>query len=916
MATVEYVAFDLETTGLSPRSDRVVEIGAVRFDAEMRRLGELEVLVDPGMPIPLPVQRLCGISDADVAGAPSPAEGMAVLADFCSGAQLVAHGSGFDIAFCASLAPEAFAGRRVLDTLEVARVLLPMAPSHSLPLLSLALGHEHLRPHRALSDASATHLLFAHLRARGAALPSAVLTEMRRVAATGAVELDDFLSSVVPGDGDPQAAVWQGAPPPAPRPPTPLTSPGDLEAAAAAVFAPGGPLDRDGASFEVREAQVHMARAVAQSLQRGRRLLVEAGTGVGKSLAYLVPLALHAREGRRAVVATRTVTLQEQLVHRELPLVERLLEAPLSVAMLKGRSHYLSLRRWRRFLANPPRAEHGSDPDRIRFTLRILAWLAETRSGDRAELHLGGNDMDYWRLVQSENDDCLGSACANWRSARCFMVAARRGAADADMVVTNHALLVADAAGGGQVLGVHEALVVDEAHHLEEAATEQLGTALRAADVQRVVDRLPAPDAAGLAEVGPAATRLFGDVKGRIGEVLGSDQPGNASVAITEASRQDPALGTLQRSARHAVAVWRDAAAHLRTAPASGAQAGLFPDAAAGDERENAAQALEGLAAVVERILLHPRAGHVCWLATRAEQGELHEAPIVVADRLRESVFDGPSTVIATSATLAVNGDFSFAAGRLGLGGADELVLGSPYDFLEQALCVLPRGIPPYDDAAYDETLAAIVGDAAVALEGGTLALFTGYAPLRRVHALLGRRLQPHGIALLGQGLDGTRRQVLSSFLANRRSLLLGTSTFWEGIDVPGEALQCVVVAKLPFAVPTDPLVGARTAGLADPFGDYILPQAVLRLRQGFGRLIRRGSDRGAVVLCDERLDSREYGERFLGALPPAAVVRVAPQEVGRVVRAFVVDRVTPEGARTPVQAGQSAQAMESFDPA
>jgi Rad3-related DNA helicase len=274
--------------------------------------------------------------------------------------------------------------------------------------------------------------------------------------------------------------------------------------------------------------------------------------------------------------------------------------------------------------------------------------------------------------------------------------------------------------------------------------------------------------------------------------------------------------------------------------------------------------------------------------------------------------------VIATSATIAVGGDFEFIRSRLGLDGADELLLSSPYDFLEQALCILPSDVPPYDDPDHDRALATMIGDTAERLGGSTLALFTGYSPLRRVHALLGPRLESNGIALLGQGLDGTRRQILSSFLANQRTVLLGTSSFWEGIDVPGDALRCVVIAKLPFAVPTDPLVRARTESLTDPFGQYILPQAVLRLRQGFGRLIRRGADRGAVVLCDERLRTREYGERFLDALPPSTLAALPVADVGAAVADFVLHRRVPEVTRMSASRREWAQdhRMDDQEPA
>ena len=903
MSAADFVAFDLETTGLSPKADRVLEIGAVRFDRTMRRLGEMEVVVDPGMPIPLAVQRLCGLTQEDVRGAPSPVEAVAQLADFCAGAELVAHGAGFDITFCAALAPDVFARRRVLDTLELARILLPGAGSHSLPLLSAALGLEHLRPHRALSDASATHQLFARLRHAGEMLPATALAQVRRVAAQADGPLPAFFEGVVSGPGDPGGRAWEGAAEEEPRPAPPTAaSPADLAGTVAALLGAGGPLGTDEA-WELREEQQQMARAVAQALTRRRRLLVEAGTGVGKSLAYLLPLALHSRQGRRGVVATRTITLQEQLLERDLPLVERILGVAVPAVVLKGRNHQLSLRRWDRFLRTSDSGAQGPDLERIRFKLKLLAWLAQTRSGDRAELHLSGHEEALWRHVESDSADCLGAACANWQSNRCFMVAARRAAESASIVITNHALLLAEAAGGGNVLGDHDALVVDEAHHLEAAATDQLGARLRGSDVLVVLERLgPAAGELGeaLAAAREASLRLFGDIKGRIGEVLDTDHSGNATVGLSEAVRSGHGHAVLVRSAEHAVERWHAAAALLRDPGQAGSlQLDLLPQPdRADEERLLAAAALDGLAACVERVLLRPREGTVAWLALRAEQGELHEAPVHVAAALRESVFARADTVVATSATLAVAGDFGFIRGRLGLEDADELLLHSPFDFLEQALCVLPSDVPPYGDPAYDRALATLVGDVAQRLGGSTLALFTGYGPLRRAHALLGERMEANGIALLGQGLDGTRRQILASFLANRRTLLLGTTSFWEGIDVPGDALRCVVIAKLPFAVPTDPLVRARTEALPDPFGQYVLPEAALRLRQGFGRLIRRATDRGAVVLCDERLGSRDYGERFLEALPPAALAAVPLSGVGEVVARFVLDRRRPEATR------------------
>jgi len=914
-STADFVAFDLETTGLSPKSDRVIEIGAVRFGPDLAERDRIELLVDPGQPIPLAVQRLTGITERDVQGAPSPEEAMAVFADYCDGARLVAHGGLFDMAFCAALLPRAFANRAVFDTLDLARILLPVAASHSLPLLSAQLDIVHDCPHRALSDAETTGMLFTRLVDIAERMPPTLLAALRQVADEAPGPLRAFFRDVVEEKGTSAAAAAPTAPPPpAPSsngaPPLPtLDATTPLPDLVAALLNPDGPVARSVPAYEYRAAQIEMARGVAQTLDRGGRLMVEAGTGVGKSLAYLLPLALWAqRTGRRAVVSTHTITLQEQLADKDLAALRRILPVAPETAVLKGRQHYISLRRWERFLSTSSHGPHGAvDLDVVRFKLKLLCWLAQTETGDRSELRLAGPDEQLWQRVQSEPDDCLGAACANWRDARCFMVAARRNALRADLVVTNHALLLADAAREGQVLGSYGALVVDEAHHLEEAATQQLGATLRAADVLDVLDRLGEPRhggpelAAALASAREATQRLFADVKGYLIEQLGSDGAANGTLGLRDEVRAaDRYQATLQRAAWHALRAYRSAADALDDARGRRPfQDSLLPQPdRVDDELALSAQALRDAAAVVERVVLQPRPEHVAWLELRAEQSELHEAPVDVSDALRRNVFDRVDAAVLTSATLAVAGSFGYLRQRTGIGAAaEELILESPFDFLSQALSVLPSQLPPYDAEGYEPALADLCADIAVRLRGRMLVLFTGYSPLKRVHGLLQGRMANVGIAVLGQGLDGTRRQVLASFLKNPQTVLLGTSTFWEGIDIPGDALSCVVIAKLPFPVPTDPLVQARAQRVADPFAQLALPEAVLRLKQGFGRLIRHGDDRGAVVLCDARLSTREYGRAFLDALPRAAVARVAPDDVGRVVEDFVVRGLAPPQA-------------------
>ena len=955
------VALDLETTGLSPKGDQVIEVGAVGYDGALAKVAELELAVDPGMPIPLAVQRLTGIADSDVEGAPSPVEAIAQLAEFAGAATLIAHGGNFDLAFLVSTLPEQFGRRLLFDTLELARILLPTQESHSLPLLTRELGLMHDRPHRALSDAAATGALFATLVATARELPAPTLAEMRRVATQTDSPLRAFFEqwtnhasrpdgtravggisepsrtvlgarrearakrrdpsgvpTAAPGSTSPGRPVSADTPPAREAAPAlPVSADASIDEAAARLLGASGPLAANEA-YELRDAQVQMARAVGQALERRKRLLVEAGTGIGKSLAYLTPLALWAlRERKRAVVATHTVNLQEQLADRDLPLVQTLLPQPVSFAVLKGRSHYISLRRWARYLAEPDARGHDVDLDSIRFKLKVLVWLSSTTTGDRSELHLSAVDEPYWHRVASDTDDCLGSACANWGSARCFMVASRRAAADADIVVTNQALLLADSERQGQVLAPYSALVVDEAHHLEAVATQQLGVRVRGSDLTLALDRLPALHstdvAASLERCREASRRLFGDVKGFLSEQLGGDGTPNGTVGLSDETRELPGFAAVLRSARHAVGELLAAAEALeRAREGSAIQAELLPEPARADnELELAAYALTGLAGAVDRVVCNPRADHVAWLEMRAEQAELRDAPVSVAAPLRQLVFDRVDTAALTSATLTVAGSFDFIRHRLGLDErTEEIRLESPFDYLRQALCILAEGVPNYDEPGHDAVMATLVESIAGRLDGHTLVLFTGYGPLKRVHSLLATPMAARGIALLGQGIDGTRRQIRQSFLDDPRTVLLGTSSFWEGVDIPGDRLRCVVIDKLPFPVPADPLVRARSERLRDPFAQYMLPVAVIRLCQGFGRLIRGRGDRGAIVLCDERLSTRNYGAQFLEALPPAAVARTSVDGVASLVGGFVSAGTIPEGV------GQSSRWSSSeIDP-
>ena len=879
-----YVALDLETTGLSPRIDRMIEVGAVRFRGQ-EVLATFQSLVRPEVGIPRAVQELTGIRDADVAAAPQPEAVLAELIDFVGDSAVVAHSGNFDLSFLAE--DETESRYQLFDTLDLARILMPTAPSHSLPHLSRQLGLAHPHPHRALSDADAARQLFLHLHEHSRGFPRELLEQMLDVARDWPHPLREFLLEVEASGPSGSASLGPvaAATDERPRDGLPSTDPQMIRQ----LLGPEGPMAARLDDYELRESQLQMTLAIAQLYQRGGRLMVEAGPGTGKSLAYLVPALHHAAaSGERVVVATNTITLQEQLFWKDLPFIRSWLPFEFKASLLKGRANYLSRRRWQRYVNSPSRRADGTWFDEeLKFKLRMLVWLAQTQFGDRSEIKLNGLDELFWLRAASTADDCLAGHCENFKTQRCFYWNSRHAAHDADLVVTNHALLLADALAGGSVLPPHDHVIVDEAHQLEEAAVEALTD--RVGEVE-LLESLEGTLTWFRAAIGPPseairsaaadcrdAIRIFflearAVVTQHQPEI--SSRPNREEAIILEPGLRQQAdlvaLGTL-------AAKIADANAALRRALDEGG--GQLPiDASPYAEREFdlfLAQLQKRVDLLVE-AMLRPQLSRLYWVAAERRSGRalIEGAPTNAGRELQSRAFNEKETVIFTSATMAVSDSFSYFKRGVGLEAfsAHELVLASPFDYLSQALLCLPTDLYELDDPRFVEQVTGVVSEIAETIEGRTLVLFTSHQQLRDVAERLRPRMARSHLGVLAQNLDGTRRQLLTQFQEQPRQVLLGTSSFWEGIDVPGDALSCVVIVRLPFRVPSDPMQRARSANLSDPFGELALPEAVLRLKQGFGRLIRRQSDRGAVVLLDHRIANRRYGQAFLDALPRAAV--------------------------------------------
>ena len=896
----EYVSLDLETTGLDAARDRVIEVGAVAFTTD-RTLATLERLVDPQRPLPEAIAKLTGITQADLRGAATAESALKELADFIRGRQPVGHGARLDVDFLATSGlwePD----WEILDTLDMARILLPAAASHSLPLLAVELGFVQPRPHRALDDADATRQLLLRLRVEAAALDEGLKESILALVAPYGWAVARFFAEALTAPNPetaPRVAAQRATKNPAQR----VQPPEDPDVMMA-LLAPEGPLAGSVPGYEHREPQLQMLLAVAQIQSRSGTLIVEAGTGTGKSLAYLVPsIARAVRHSERVVVSTNTHTLQEQLMSKDLPGLREWLPWDFKACLLKGRSNYVSLRRWRRYLAEP-----CHDAEELRFKLKVLVWLHGTESGDRSELRLHGKEEVLWTQIASDPLDCVGIHCT---AEDCYVHRARAEAETADVVVVNHALLLADAEVGGGLLPEFDHLVVDEAHHLEEAATQGLRQEIDGPGLDALLERLASRgagaaepsglltelrhqprlgssdtalgEAAGLALAArPRVQQFFGQatdaVVSRLAEVEGRREE---SLRITDRLREEggwPALVLAAENASTALAALDSALRQVvggarEWLGGDGGAEGAGPDQGV-REMEIIRGRLLGASTLIGEALVTPNPNRVYWftLIARNDSLVLRSAPINVGGLLRDQVYAERRSTVFTSATLAVAGTFDYFKSRVGLGeSVEELILPSPFDFYHQALVCLPSDFPLPEHEDFDRRVEDVIAAIARSVGGRTLVLFTSHRQLRDVHTALKQRTDLDEILILGQGIDGQRRQLLKSFEEAERPLLLGTSTFWEGIDVPGERLSCVVVVRLPFSVPTEPVYAARAEQLRDAFAQLALPQAALRLKQGFGRLIRRSTDRGAVVILDHRILGRDYGRAFLDVLPPAS---------------------------------------------
>jgi ATP-dependent DNA helicase DinG len=941
-----YVSLDLETTGLDPMRDAIIEIGALRFDGD-QVLETFSTFVNPGRKIPPFVTELTGITNADVEGAQGGRQATYRLAEFVGRDPVVGHNIGFDLAFLRQ--HNVLRGNPSIDTFDLAGILVPHAGRYSLANLvhELAIDLPE-QTHRALDDAVMAHALYMALLGRAAQLPQQMLQEIvqlgqriqwgpsnffrdahyvrQRFGFSGGIGAQ--LASKRGGDAaGPLFAEDEEVY--APLEPRRELRPIDLDALSM-LLDDDGPLAEAFAEYEYRPQQVEMLQAVGQAFNEGRHLMVEAGTGTGKSLAYLLPAIEWAVQNRqRVVVSTNTINLQEQLANKDLPeLAEALYEFKHQV--LKGRSHYLCRQQFQALRRRGPTTE-----DEMRVLAKVLLWLPNTLDGDGDGLFMPtGQEQAVWYGISAANEACDPEHCVFFQSDRCFFYRARAKAEGAHVLIVNHALLLADIAAQNRVLPEYELLIVDEAHHLENAVTDALRYTASWPLLYRVFEDLLYSRQAStgllemvlsLAENQPRKTSaalqdmcvrlqdagervqhhleaLFSDIERFLNEHADRGDTYAVRVRLTpnlraESGWDDVVRGWALVTPQFSVLV--EGLAHLAEGleELSSGEAPGFDMAHArllGIKRQMDA-AYQNLGPFVTA----PQANFVYWLEAQNNYPfTCNAVPLHVGTLVREHLFDKKRAVVLTSATLRVEGSFDYMKERLGAQKAEDLAVGSPFDYPSVALLYVVTDVPEPRNPGHQQILDQTLLDLFRATKGRALALFTSYVQLKATAQAITGKLAQEGITVYAQGSGSSRAQLLDNFKRAEKAVLLGTRSFWEGVDVPGEALSCLVITKLPFDVPNDPVIAARSEGYEDPFNEYMVPEAILRFTQGFGRLIRTATDQGIAVVMDQRVLTKRYGRRFIDSLPDPLVRQGTRTQLPEIAARWL------DGKPLPVDAG------------
>lgn len=952
-----FVTVDIETTGLEYLKEEIIEIAAVRFIDGLEQK-HFHMLLRPTQRIPPHISRLTGITDEMVEKSPAFQEVAGLFLDFISDDPLVVHNANFDIPFLEyhlqKSTLEKFENlpksssvmqNPVYDSLTLARIFLPFQAGFSLAKLAQYFHIEVDHPHRALPDARATGELFLKLIEISL---NTDFKDIRRIVdiieptedtnkvffihlyeflagakyrVIPALDKETFIYStqfynIIGEENTPESGQLK-------------TEPID-EAEIASFFDEGGMLEKSFGRFEHRRVQVEMAEQVARAFNESKFLVVEAGTGTGKSMAYLLPAIKWSVKNYgpfgRIIISTNTKNLQEQLFFKDLPILHSILPDKFKAVLLKGKANYLCLDKWYTILHD---MKYRLAPYERQRILPLVLWVKKTETGDISENNgfAVERNASLWSKFIAEDNYCPGRTCKYYQ--QCFLWRVRNQARDAHLVLVNHSLLFSDLAADNSILTEYVNVIFDEAHNIEKVATDYLGIQISWWDFREVLQRLYQKDR--------NETGLLIQLKKRL--QLSDLESAKKALLLTQLESLIPLVNNSWMAAqgffKELTAVLRsffidaeqtEFSSKIRYQKRDGLKEKLHSYQHELSEllrrlqnnihsviellREIPADSfryqkqiqqelfaltttIESLINTLDYLLSAEWDNWVYWFELPGRQDSddtrLYAVPLQIADILGEKLYKKLKTGIFTSATLTISKDFSYFLERVGLNTIDKnrlqlLLLDSPFNFQEQALLVIPTFLPDPRSPEYPEAVKSFLETLMREQRRGTLVLFTSHALLKDMYESLHLTFEVEKVNLLAQGITGSRHALINEFKENPHSFLFGTDSFWEGIDVPGKALEILLITKLPFDVPTEPVIQAKAEMIqrmgGNPFMDFTIPEAVIRLRQGFGRLIRSTTDYGAVIILDNRVIKKMYGQIFLESLPARSQIYDQPDQL------------------------------------
>ncbi|UOQ42737.1 ATP-dependent DNA helicase DinG [Halobacillus salinarum] len=911
----KFAIFDLETTGnAASKGDRIIEIGIVILQ-DGKKVQEFSSLVYPEREIPPFITSLTGIKEEDVLDAPLFNEIAEEVHQLFNGACIVAHNIEFDLSFIneefklSGLSP---LHNPVVDTVELARIMLPSASSFKLGQLAQELGILHGTPHRALADAQVTSSLLQYLLEKMRKLPERTLIHLLKVESKLKSNLYGLLKDAIDvhryeSSDFKEFELWQGIP--VRQVPTSILSnasqlTGFQEWIAHAYEAPKG-LSSLMNDYEPREGQKRMSQAVYEAFTQNKHAFIEAGAGAGKSVAYLLSALYYAcNHKERVVISTHTTSLQQQLLKEEIPKVEKLFNRKVNAAVFKGKSHYISLSHFSYELER----SHQDNYDEALTKAILLVWLTETVTGDADEIQLPSSGQQFWHKVSAEQAARIPSVSSEQYS---FYRLALMKAEQADLIITNHSLFCMDLMSEEERLPEYARAVIDEAHHFESIASRQFGLQFSYTELQRQLSQFNelfhvqswgltgetnqlifSGDECRLAiegakeELNAFSRYMFQQVKrqnqgkaksdiGRIQYLLPqAEPPAFLEVAAEMLDRFTAKLNRLNRGIEQIIN-------QLEPRILLGEKAAQIISSRFSSQKNS----LESWRKKLKEYFNYDQ-NQVKWIEIDGDGAAnvifLFSEPMDLAENLQTQLFMKKKSIVLTSATLTTHNSFNYMKGSMGFNKNAQLLelsIPSPYQFNEHVQLMVPDDFP--DIKQNEEEFILALGEAVYSLaqvtKGRMLVLFTSYTMLKKTYQILKECIDPEEFMIFAQGVSsGSRERLKKNFQAFDQSILLGTSSFWEGVDIPGDDLACVVIARLPFQPPDQPLQKVRDQQLKSAgrngFMERSLPQAIIRFKQGFGRLIRSKKDRGIVFVCDKRLMEAKYGKYFLSSIPQVPV--------------------------------------------